>query len=282
MNSSNEKSNENQTATKSKINKVFWWLIGFCIFLTASTVSISYLATYFKDSLDRQVLLSTTLEENYVRVNNELEIVIAENKQLTSDLESLSKRLDGIKDQDDLLRRDIELYIDQKFKLVPKVLCKDIAENVVKFSNELDVSPELVVGIIEVESAFNPMAMSNKKARGLMQLMPEWAEKFGLKDVDDFHDVDVNIKHGIKVLKIHIEQDGKGNVTKGLYYYVGKDKTYADLVYKAMGKFVSFRYTVDDGEQNGDENAEEGETETLNEPAESNPPPGGSLTQRPN
>ncbi len=92
---------------------------------------------------------------------------------------------------------------------------------------------------------FNPSAISKVNARGLMQVMPEWAKKFDLKKVTDLHDINTGIDSGIKVLKIHI-QEQKGSIKKGLYYYVGKDKRYSGKVYEAMGRFVAFRSIIDD------------------------------------
>ena len=47
------------------------------------------------------------------------------------------------------------------------------------------VAPELVASVIAVESNFNPSAVSWKSARGLMQLMPETAARFGVTNVFD-------------------------------------------------------------------------------------------------
>lgn len=270
--------NENVAAVKEtdkdkKLRKIFWYLIGLCLFLTATVGGLGYALTYQMDLVaikTDQLVKTQELAKEAATLMNECS---TQRSELMVEYDTLSTRLEGIKDQDDLLRRDIYLYIDKKYKLVPNTLAKDIAFNVVKFAKELDVSPELVVGIIEVESGFNPMAISSKKARGLMQLMPEWAKKFNLEDPTDFHDVDTNIKCGIQVLKIHIKDDGNGNVTKGLYHYVGKSSAYSDKVYMAMGKFVSFRYTVDDGDTTtngeGEENSEqEGENVESHERAE--------------
>lgn len=156
---------------------------------------------------------------------------------------------EDIKDNDDLLKRDVFLYIDKKFQMIPKIVALDIAEQILKYSKIENVSPILIVGIIEVESGFNPMAISSKNARGLMQVMPVWAKKFGLKKVSDLHDIDTGIKCGIKVLKIHIDEQ-KGDISRGLYYYVGKNKDYSGKVYQAMGKFVAFRSTIDNDKIN--------------------------------
>lgn len=144
--------------------------------------------------------------------------------------------------QNSLLKRDIEIYIRARYTRVPKIVAGSIAENVILYSSQYGISPELVIGIIEVESSFNPMVISKKDARGLMQVMPEWAPKFKIK-VSDLHDIDVGIESGIKVFLIHLEE-AKGSISKGLYYYVGKNKSYSDSVYIAVGRFVSFRSMI--------------------------------------
>ena len=47
------------------------------------------------------------------------------------------------------------------------------------------VDPQLVMAVIAVESDFNPRAVSAKNAQGLMQLMPETAARFGVRDPFD-------------------------------------------------------------------------------------------------
>jgi len=182
--------------------------------------------------------------------------------EMAAELEKMKDRIAGIKDKDDLLKRDIEFYIRNTYTKVPRVVAKTIAENVVEQAKKENVSAELVVGIIEVESVFNPMAIGPKtkygNARGLMQVMPEWAKKFNLENVHDLHYINTNITCGIKVFKIHLEE-GKGKISEGLYFYVNKDRSYVDKVYRAMGKFVSFRSTVDDDEKSENGNGHEKE-----------------------
>lgn len=47
------------------------------------------------------------------------------------------------------------------------------------------VDAELISSVMEVESHFNPKAVSVKNARGLMQLLPETAARMGVKDIFD-------------------------------------------------------------------------------------------------
>jgi soluble lytic murein transglycosylase-like protein len=59
------------------------------------------------------------------------------------------------------------------------------------------VRPELVHAVVRAESAYRPDAVSEKGARGLMQLMPATAERFG---VTDPHDPRQNLRGGTRYL----------------------------------------------------------------------------------
>ena len=50
---------------------------------------------------------------------------------------------------------------------------------------DYDIDAELVLAVIEVESSFNARARSPKNARGLMQLLPATARRFGVTDIWD-------------------------------------------------------------------------------------------------
>jgi soluble lytic murein transglycosylase-like protein len=60
-----------------------------------------------------------------------------------------------------------------------------------------DLDPVLLTAVAQVESAFDPLAVSPKGACGLLQLMPETAERFG---VGDPFDVVQNIDGGARYL----------------------------------------------------------------------------------
>ena len=70
----------------------------------------------------------------------------------------------------------------------------EIVALVKQLAPQYAIDPQLVMALIAVESSFNPNAVSPKKAQGLMQLIPETAERFGVKRV--FNPTE-NIKGGL-------------------------------------------------------------------------------------
>lgn len=60
------------------------------------------------------------------------------------------------------------------------------------------IQSELIHAVMQVESAYRIRAKSNKGAQGLMQLMPQTAKRFGVKNV---YDPAQNIEGGAKYLK---------------------------------------------------------------------------------
>ncbi|NBC13090.1 MAG: transglycosylase SLT domain-containing protein [Gammaproteobacteria bacterium] len=73
-----------------------------------------------------------------------------------------------------------------------------VATLVRRLAPDYRLSPTLVLAVIEVESDFNPRARSPKNAQGLMQLIPETAERFGVRDV---WDPEQNIRGGMAYLR---------------------------------------------------------------------------------
>jgi soluble lytic murein transglycosylase-like protein len=72
------------------------------------------------------------------------------------------------------------------------------AQFIDKYSKEQGVDARLVRAMIQVESAYKPRARSRKGAMGVMQLMPDTARHYAVKDP---YDPESNIEAGIKHLK---------------------------------------------------------------------------------
>jgi hypothetical protein len=78
-----------------------------------------------------------------------------------------------------------------------------------------DVDPALVKAVISTESGWNPRAVSNKGAVGLMQLIPGTAQRFGVGNV---FDPAQNVEGGTTYLKSLLDRY-KGDLTKTLAAY---------------------------------------------------------------
>ncbi len=74
----------------------------------------------------------------------------------------------------------------------------EIAAMVEQLAPSYRLDPELVLAVIQVESNFNPKAVSPKQAQGLMQLIPATAKRFGVADPYDPHQ---NLKGGMAYLR---------------------------------------------------------------------------------
>ena len=74
----------------------------------------------------------------------------------------------------------------------------DVAHMVDAAAKANNIDPLLVHSVIQVESNYNPFAVSSAGARGLMQLMPSTAREFGVRDS---FDPQQNIEAGVKYLK---------------------------------------------------------------------------------
>lgn len=79
------------------------------------------------------------------------------------------------------------------------------------------LNPSLVAAVVRAESAYNAKAVSPKGARGLMQLMPATARRFGVRESELF-DPARNVEAGTRYLAWLLERF-EGNVEKALAGY---------------------------------------------------------------
>ena len=81
------------------------------------------------------------------------------------------------------------------------------------------LDPQLVLGIIEVESGFKKYAVSSAGARGLMQVMPFWVGLIGDGDHNLFH-LRTNLRYGCTILRHYLDIE-KGDYYRALGRYNG-------------------------------------------------------------
>lgn len=75
---------------------------------------------------------------------------------------------------------------------------RKIADIVEKIAPTYGIEPRLALAVIAVESNFNTLARSVKNARGLMQLIPETAARFNVRNPYDVRD---NVRGGLAYLR---------------------------------------------------------------------------------
>ncbi len=103
-------------------------------------------------------------------------------------------------------------------------------------SKRVNIAPELVLALIEVESAFDEFAISVSGARGLMQIMPFWLDEIELSDKNLFK-IRTNLRMGCTILRYYLDIES-GNLTRALARYngsLGKYK-YPNKVINALNK----------------------------------------------
>ena len=73
-------------------------------------------------------------------------------------------------------------------------------------ARRVNIEPELVLAVIEVESAFDEYAISVSGARGLMQVMPFWLDEIGISDKNLFK-IKTNLRMGCTILRYYIDME---------------------------------------------------------------------------
>ncbi|MDP1594082.1 MAG: lytic transglycosylase domain-containing protein [Gallionella sp.] len=98
------------------------------------------------------------------------------------------------------------------------------------------LDPQLVLGLIEVESGFKKYAVSSAGARGYMQVMPFWVREIGTTDQNLFH-LRINLRYGCTILRHYLDIE-KGDLYRALGRYNGSlgRPEYPNLVRAAWHK----------------------------------------------
>ena len=109
-------------------------------------------------------------------------------------------------------RFDAEVWLLQKSTVLKKFI-KDpdrrlqLLKDVHSAAALADLPPEFVLAVIEVESHFDPYAVSSVGAQGLMQVMPFWKKEIG-RENDNLIDSKTNLRYGCTILKYYLDKGG--------------------------------------------------------------------------
>lgn len=94
-----------------------------------------------------------------------------------------------------------------------------ILRGVHREAKRVNLPPELVLAVIEVESNFDRFAISYAGARGLMQVMPFWLDEIGQPN-DSLFDIDTNLRMGCTILRHYYDKEN-GDLHRSLGRYNG-------------------------------------------------------------
>ena len=95
------------------------------------------------------------------------------------------------------------------------------------------LDPQLVLGVLEVESGFRKYAVSRAGARGYMQVMPFWVKLIG-RPADNLFHLRTNLRYGCVILRHYLDIE-KGDYFRALGRYNGSlgRAEYPNLVFGA-------------------------------------------------
>lgn len=81
------------------------------------------------------------------------------------------------------------------------------------------LDPQLVLGLIQVESGFKKYVVSSAGARGFMQVMPFWIKVIGRSDDNLFH-LRTNLRYGCTIMRHYLDME-RGDLYRALGRYNG-------------------------------------------------------------
>ena len=103
------------------------------------------------------------------------------------------------------------------------------------------LDPQMVLGLIQVESGFKKYSVSSAGARGYMQVMPFWVRLIGSKDQNLFH-MRTNLRFGCTILRHYLDMEN-GDLYRALGRYNGSlgKPEYPNMVRGAWEKQWAWR-----------------------------------------
>lgn len=95
----------------------------------------------------------------------------------------------------------------------------DLLRSVHYEATRAGLDPQLVLGLMQVESGFRKYAVSSAGAKGYMQVMPFWVKLIGRPD-DNLFDLRTSLRYGCTILRHYLDIE-KGDLFRALGRYNG-------------------------------------------------------------
>ena len=158
------------------------------------------------------------------KVADKHELTISENEKR---LENISKEISSLTQANNIYK---EILLTNyalscsNAKRLPSHTRYTMAEVITEQAKLHNIDPLLIIALIQVESNFKDKALSNKGAKGLMQLLPDTASYIhkknnkGINKIEDLYDMETNIKLGTAYMDYLLKKTN-GNVEHALIAY---------------------------------------------------------------
>lgn len=137
-------------------------------------------------------------------------------------------------------------WLDQMSKRLQKRMAsetqrRDFLRTVHYEATRAGLDPQMVLGLIQVESGFKKYAVSSAGARGYMQVMPFWVKTIGAPEHNLFH-MRLNLRYGCTILRHYLSIE-RGDLYRALGRYNGSlgQPKYPNLVLNAWRKNWSYQ-----------------------------------------
>lgn len=162
---------------------------------------------------DARILMSNSLNTDLAPKNSSFDNPIVERMWISNHMDKVKRYHPELEPREDLLRA---IHYE---------------------ATRAGLEPELVLGLIKVESGFNKYAISSVGARGLMQIMPFWTKVIG-NETHNLFDIRTNLRYGCLILRHYLEIE-KGDMFRALGRYNGSlgKAQYPTLVVSAANQF---------------------------------------------
>lgn len=133
-----------------------------------------------------------------------------------------------------------EMSLRLQKRIPDKTYREDFLRSVHYEATRAGLDPQLVLGLIQVESGFKKYAVSSVGARGYMQVMPFWVKSIGANDHNLFH-LRLNLRYGCTILRHYLDIE-RGDLYRALGRYNGSlgKPQYPTLVVGAWRKHWSY------------------------------------------
>ncbi len=142
-------------------------------------------------------------------VDSELKTLL---KQAANEADGFTDRFDAWVWLADMSGRLEKKIPDDNFRI-------QLLKSIHREASRAKLKPELVLAVIEVESNFDPFAISSAGARGLMQIMPFWLKEIGRPN-DNLFQSNTNLRYGCTILRYYLDKEN-GNRIRALARYNG-------------------------------------------------------------